>query len=109
MRVRLASRPAKPRIDGRALLSAARFFAAAAERLAARRGVAAPESVDLVLHGDRAYIYYFAHLSRPRGQRPGAARPDGLSPNTTFIQVAELRCDDGKTLTCHRNALTSID
>lgn len=70
---------------------------------------------DVVVRGDRAYIYYFAHLSRPRRQ-PGAdgqpARPapraDGLSPNTTFIQVAELKCEDGKTLTCDRDAVTVV-
>nr|MCR4824455.1 glycosyl hydrolase [Bacteroidales bacterium] len=63
---------------------------------------------DVVVRGDRAYIYYFAHLSRPRGQQPGTPRRDGLSPNTTFIQVAELRCEDGRTITCDRNAVTVV-
>ena len=65
---------------------------------------------DVVVRGDHAYIYYCCHLSRPRlqpGERPGP-RPDGLSPNTTFIQVAELRCEDGRTITCDRNAVTVI-
>ena len=65
---------------------------------------------DVVVRGDHAYIYYFCHLSRPRpepGQRPGP-RADGLSPNCTFIQVAELQCEDGRTLTCDRNAPTII-
>ena len=70
---------------------------------------------DVVVRGDRAYIYYFSRLLLPRSRqgadgqpaRP-AARPDGLSPNTTFIQVAELKCEDGRTLTCDRNAVTVI-
>ena len=65
---------------------------------------------DVVIHNGHAYIYYFCHLSRPAitpGQRPGP-RADGLSPNTTFIQVAELQCEDGKTLTCDRDAVTII-
>ena len=65
---------------------------------------------DVVVRGDCAYIYYFCHLSRPRtapGQRPGP-RADGLSPNTTFIQVAELLCEDGRTITCDRNAVTVV-
>ena len=65
---------------------------------------------DVIVRGDRAYIYYFCHLPRQRtepGQRPGP-RTDGLSPNTTFIQVAELLCEDGRTITCDRNAVTVV-
>jgi hypothetical protein len=63
---------------------------------------------DVVVHGDRAYIYYFCHLSPQPGLQRGMPRRDGLSPNTTFIQVAELKCEDGRTLTCDRDALTVI-
>ena len=63
---------------------------------------------DVVVRGEHAYIYYFVHLPRPAGQQPGTPRRDGLSPNTTFIQVAELRCEDGRTITCQRDAVTIV-
>jgi hypothetical protein len=61
---------------------------------------------DVVVLGDRAYIFYFTHLRRFRGLQPDTPRSEGLSPNSTFIQVAELRCEDGRTLSCDRDAPT---
>ena len=63
---------------------------------------------DVVVRGDHAYIYYFTHLARFRGQQPREPREEGLSPFTTFIQVAELCCEDGLTLSCDRDAVTII-
>lgn len=60
---------------------------------------------DVVLHNGHAYIYYFTHLSRESAELPNNA---DISPRSTFIQVAELKCDDGKTLTCDRDAETII-
>jgi len=56
---------------------------------------------DVVVKGDRAYLYYFSHASREEIQR-------GVNPRRTVIQVVELKCEDGKTISCDRNDLVVI-
>lgn len=68
---------------------------------------------EVLVHGEHAYIYYFTHpdraaqgFGRPGQGRP--ARPAGYNPNRSLIQVAELKCEDGKTITCDRDELCII-
>ena len=56
---------------------------------------------DVVVLGDKAYLYYFSHASREEIQR-------GTNPRRTTIQVVELFCEDGKTITCDRDKLVVI-
>lgn len=58
---------------------------------------------DVLVTGDRAFIFYFVHPERD-GR---TSNPDGSPVNTrrSLIQVAELVCD-GKTISCDRDALT---
>lgn len=59
---------------------------------------------DVVVRGDRAYIYYFTHLSFEAAR----ANPE-TGRNNTFIQVAELKlAADGRTVTVDRDAGVSI-
>lgn len=52
---------------------------------------------DVVVHGDRAYIFYFCHASRDEIKK-------GANPNRTVIQVAELSFDNNSgKLGCNRN------
>jgi hypothetical protein len=55
---------------------------------------------DVVIAGERAYLFYFTHPDR----RPGAE--DG-NPNRSSIQVVELKFEGGQ-ITCDRNAQTSV-
>ena len=58
---------------------------------------------DVVVRGDHAYIYYFTHPDRTREKmRNGNSR-------RSLIQVAELKCEDGRTITCDRDAQTIIE
>lgn len=52
---------------------------------------------DVVVSGDRAYLFYFVHQ-----QGADAAGKDENWPRRTFIQVAELREEQGR-ITCDRN------
>lgn len=56
---------------------------------------------DVVIKGDKAYIYYFAHASTSEIR-------SGVNPRRTVIQVAELECKDGKHISCNRNIATVI-
>lgn len=60
---------------------------------------------DVVLHNGHAYIYYFVHPERNARLQPQDAKAD---TRRSLIQVAELLCEDGKTITCDRDALTVI-
>lgn len=56
---------------------------------------------DVQVIGDRAYIFYFTHPDRAEGVEG--------NPWRSLIQVAELECSDGKTITCNRDAQTIIE
>jgi hypothetical protein len=57
---------------------------------------------DVVVSGDRAFLFYFTHP----GRRPGAPRTD-TEQRRSSIQVVELKYADGQ-LTCDRNEPTHI-
>jgi len=57
---------------------------------------------DVVVSGDRAFLFYFTHP----GRRPGAPRTD-TEQRRSSIQVVELKYADGR-LTCDRNQPTHI-
>jgi len=57
---------------------------------------------DVVLWHDRAFIYYFTHPDRAR-RTPGTPMPAGFNPRRSLIQVAELECSDGRTISCDRD------
>ncbi len=59
---------------------------------------------DVVVCGDRAYLFYFTHPGR---QGPDA-RKDSTEQRRSSIQVVELKFQDGK-LTCDRNLPTVIN
>ncbi|TWT88481.1 Glycosyl hydrolases family 43 [Pseudobythopirellula maris] len=59
---------------------------------------------DVVVSGDRAYLFYFTHPGR-RGPDAGA---DQTEQRRSSIQVAELRLENG-WLACDRDAPTRID
>ncbi len=58
---------------------------------------------DVVVNGDRAYLFYFTHPGR-RGPDPGK---DGTEQRRSSIQVTELKFEDG-WLTCDRDGPTAI-
>ena len=58
---------------------------------------------DVVVRGDRAYIYYFTHPDR----KAGAMRDRSGNPRRSLIQVAELGYEDGR-ITCDRDAEVHI-
>ena len=54
---------------------------------------------DVVVRGDKAYIYYFTHP----GRTPENKGKDGFEQRRSSIQVAELKYENG-IITCDRNA-----
>jgi hypothetical protein len=56
------------------------------------------QHADVVVDGDRAYLFYFVHQGGP-----DLVAGDRLSQRRTVMQVAELQYKDGR-LTCDRNA-----
>jgi len=72
------------------------------ENLLAEPGTGADDGVigghpDVVVHGDRAYVFYFTHP----GRTPGVTA-DTYAQRRSSLQVAELIFRDGK-ITCDRN------
>lgn len=59
---------------------------------------------DVVVSGDRAYLFYFTHPGRATGQE---AEKDGVEQRRSSIQVVELNDEDGR-LTCDRDKPTPI-
>jgi hypothetical protein len=57
---------------------------------------------DVVVSGDRAYLFYFTHPDR----RPGV---ENGNPNRSSIQVVELQLGDDGQITCDRNKPTAVD
>lgn len=58
---------------------------------------------DVVVSGDRAFLFYFTHP----GRRGAQARKDGTEQRRSSIQVVELE-PDGSWLTCNRDEPTFI-
>ncbi|MDB5191376.1 MAG: glycosyl hydrolase [Segetibacter sp.] len=54
---------------------------------------------DVVVNGDRAFVYYFTHPGRVKGN---PAPPQSVEARRSLIQVAELDYKDGE-ITCNRN------
>ncbi|MFC5284494.1 glycosyl hydrolase [Pedobacter alpinus] len=54
---------------------------------------------DVVVRGDKAYIYYFTHP----GRTPENKGKDGFEQRRSSIQIAELKYENG-VITCDRNA-----
>lgn len=54
---------------------------------------------DVVVNGDRAYVYYFTHPGR---MKTAPAPGNTLASRRSVIQVAELKYENGE-ITCHRN------
>jgi hypothetical protein len=78
------------------------------ENLVAKPGTGADDQVmgghpDVVVSGDRAYLFYFTHP----GRRGPDARKDGYEQRRSSIQVVELHEQDG-WLTCDRDQPTHI-
>jgi hypothetical protein len=59
---------------------------------------------DVVVSGDRAYLFYFTHP----GRTPGNEKKDTVEQRRSSIQVVELREKDGQ-LTCDRDQPTRIN
>lgn len=59
---------------------------------------------DVVVSGQRAYLYYFTHP----GRREGVDRSDEHQQRRSSIQVVELQLDDEGRLTCDRDAPTYV-
>jgi hypothetical protein len=59
---------------------------------------------DVVVSGDRAYVFYFTHP----GRRGPDGRQDGYEQRRSSIQVAELEYRDG-LITCDRDKPTFVD
>lgn len=57
---------------------------------------------DVVVSGDRAYIYYFTHPGRTQG-----ADPNKVDSRRSSIQVAELQLENGQ-IVCDRNKQTIV-
>jgi hypothetical protein len=55
---------------------------------------------DVVVAGDRAYLFYFVHPGR-------LTKDEGYEKRRSLIQVAELTFENGN-LTCDRNKTTYI-
>jgi hypothetical protein len=55
---------------------------------------------DVLVHNDRAYIFYFVHPESPGGQNQSA--PQNNRARCSSLQVAELRVD-GENLACDRD------
>jgi len=62
---------------------------------------------DVVVNGDRAYLFYFTHP----GRGPKAALPEGANTDTrrSVIQVVELKYKEDGTITCDRDEPTYIN
>ena len=78
------------------------------ENLVAKPGTGPDDGVmgnhcDVVVSGDRAFLFYFTHP----GRRGPDARKDGTEQRRSSIQVVELREQDG-WLTCDRDEPTHI-
>jgi hypothetical protein len=78
------------------------------ENLVAKPGTGADDQVmgghpDVVVSGDRAFLFYFTHP----GRRGLDARKDGTDQRRSSIQVVELHEQDG-WLTCDRDEPTHI-
>ena len=54
---------------------------------------------DVVVQGERAYVFYFTHP----GRRPEVPESDAVEKRRSSIQVAELKYKDG-VITCNRDA-----
>ena len=59
---------------------------------------------DVVVSGDRAYVYYFTHPGRAGAD----AKKDGVEQRRSSIQVAELTLVDG-TVKCDRDVPTHVE
>jgi hypothetical protein len=55
---------------------------------------------DVVLLNGHAYIFYFTHVTEDNLKD---GMDSALTIRDTFIQVAELFCEDGETITCDRD------
>lgn len=62
------------------------------------------QHADVVVSGDRAYLFYFTHP----GRRGADAERDGTEQRRSSIQVVELSEQDG-WLTCDRDAPTNVE
>jgi lysophospholipase L1-like esterase len=60
---------------------------------------------DVVVSGDRAFLFYFTHPGRVIG---AAARADGPNQRRSSIQVVELQYKDG-VITCDRDKPTFVE
>lgn len=60
---------------------------------------------DVIVNGDRAYLFYFTHPGRVKNK---PAPQDPLELRRSLIQVVELKYKDG-TITCDRNEPTYIN
>lgn len=56
------------------------------------------QHADVVVNGDRAFLFYFTHP----GRRGGDEKKDGYEQRRSSIQVVELELKDGK-ITCDRD------
>lgn len=79
------------------------------ELLLATPGTGADDGVvanhaDVVVSGERAYVYYFTHPGRAGAD----AKKDGIEQRRSSIQVAELAIIDGKVM-CDRDAPTRVE
>lgn len=59
---------------------------------------------DVVVNGDKAYVFYFTHPGRAKGT---ANPPGSVAARRSVIQVVELNYENGK-LSCNRNEPTYI-
>jgi hypothetical protein len=57
---------------------------------------------DVLIHADRAFIFYFTHPERKAGERFGFNDIAPYYDKRTALQVAELEIENG-ILTCHRD------
>ena len=62
------------------------------------------QHADVVVSGDRAYLFYFTHP----GRRGEAAQRDGAEQRRSSIQVVELQIQDG-WLKCDRDEATQVE
>ena len=59
---------------------------------------------DVVIRGDRAYLFYFTHPGRTRLH---PARPSSYEAKRSVIQVTELKLNNGQ-ISCNRDEPTYI-
>ncbi|MBD0297983.1 MAG: family 43 glycosylhydrolase [Flavisolibacter sp.] len=60
---------------------------------------------DVVVSGDRAFIFYFTHPGRAKAN---PAPPQSLAARRSVLQLAELKYENGE-ITCNRDAPVYID